>query len=513
MNAASHEIDVGQLMSAIRESALKKHPDLDTHTRHEQIPSGLVLLIQQIREREHEKRALEQINERDQLSLSPEFKRHPNDTYHVNDLLKYHDRDFVRNAYRAILNREPDEAGFLHKLKLLQSGAFNKIDILASLRYSDEGKFNGVKVSGLRLPATIRNLERVPFFGYLLQLVLAFVRLPLMVRSQREFQGYIVAQQLAITDYVNDVNHNRRITANEFQRHRYTVNNQLRTLETLTPRLGTEEERSKTAEAKLLQLNDRLTNVSQMLSHTREQIRVLSSEVKSGDRDLAAESRTGDELREWDNLYAAFEDQFRGSAEEVEERLRFYLPFLKELSSDSKILDLGSGRGDWMKLLRKEGFKPFGVEINEVFAEDSRKQGLEVVHGDMMVHLSRQSDNSLDLVTAFHLIEHMSSEKLFRLLDEIKRTLKPGGRVFMETPSSENLVVAACNFYADPTHHRPVNPHTLMFVLRQKGFIDLGLQFLHPVDGSPFKECEGAEQLNMWLYGPRDVAVTARKAQ
>ncbi len=148
-----------------------------------------------------------------------------------------------------------------------------------------------------------------------------------------------------------------------------------------------------------------------------------------------------------------------------------------------------------------------------MFAEDSRTQGLEVVHDDMMVHLSRQPDNSLDLVTAFHLIEHLKPEKLFRLLDEIKRILKPGGRVFMETPSSENLVVAACNFYADPTHHRPVNPHTLMFVLRQKGFIDLGLQFLHPVDGSPFKECEGAEQLNMWFYGPRDVAVTARKAQ
>jgi hypothetical protein len=40
----------------------------------------------------------------------------------------------------------------------------------------------------------------------------------------------------------------------------------------------------------------------------------------------------------------------------------------------------------------------------------------------------------------------------------------------------------------------------------------LGLQFLHAVDGSPFKEIEGSEQLNMWFYGPRDFAVTARKA-
>ena len=509
MSTSSTEINIEQLMSAIRESALKKYPDLDTHTSHEQIPTGLREHIQRKRETEQ---AVEQLNERDQLSLAPEFKRHPNDIYHVNDLLKYHDRDFVTNAYRAILNRDPDEAGFRDNLNLLRSGAFNKIDILAGLRYSDEGKLNGVNISGLRFPSTIRALERVPVFGYLLQLALAFVRLPLMVRSQREFQGYIVAQQLAMTDYINDVDHNRRVTTNEFHRYRYTANNQLQALETLVPRVGTEEEKLKHAEAQLLQLNDRLANMSETVARSREQIRNLSSGQR-GDRSLGAENRTGDEFREWDHLYAAFEDQFRGSAEEVEERLRFYLPFLNEFTPDSKILDLGSGRGDWLKLLFKEGFKPRGVEANEVFAEDSRKQGLDVVHGDMMVHLGQQPDNSLDLITVFHLIEHLSTEKLFRLLDEIRRTLKPGGRVFMETPSSENLVVAACNFYADPTHHKPVNPHTLMFVLKQQGFVELGLQFLHPVDGSPFKECEGAEQLNLWFYGPRDVAVTARKAQ
>src|SRR5687768_1976230 len=158
MNAAGTEIDVAQLMSAIRESALKKHPDLDTHSSHEQIPSGLLLHLQQIKEREQKQKEAEEINERDPLALSPTFKRHKDDVYHINDLLKYHDRDFVRNAYLAILKREPDEAGFLYNLKLLQSGAFNKIDILASLRYSDEGKVNGVTVNGLRFPATIRTL-------------------------------------------------------------------------------------------------------------------------------------------------------------------------------------------------------------------------------------------------------------------------------------------------------------------------------------------------------------------
>ena len=516
MNAASTELDVDQLMSAIRDAASKKHPNLDAGANHQPIPDVLLQHFQLRKQREP-------------LTLSPEFMFHGNETYHVNDLLKYHDRDFVKNAYRAILKREPDEAGFLHNLGLLQSGAFNKIDILASLRYSDEGEANGVTIDGLRLPATIRTLERIPVLGYLLQLVLAFVRLPSMIRSQRQFQGYIVAQQLAIADYVNEINEyvNERQRADERdvqeRADRANLINQVQALEAavnerITPLIHSEQQRLGDAETLLLHVEDRVKTLSQTLVRTRQQVSELASDVRTAERNLPVdgalvrENQTTDELHEWDDLYAAFEEEFRGSPEEVEERLKYYLPFVKEFNADSRILDLGSGRGDWLHLLRKEGFKPHAIEVNEVFAERSRNEGFDVTHGDVMVYLGQQPDDSLDLVTAFHLIEHMNADKLFRLLDEIKRTLKPGGKVFIETPSPENIVVAACNFYADPTHHKPVNPHTLMFILLKKGFVELGLQFLHPIDDGPFRECEGSEQLNLWFYGPRDYSVIARKA-
>ena len=502
MNVSSSELDVDQLMSAIRDAALKKYPDLDTDPN-QAIPDSLL--------------HFKPMKERAPLTLSPEFAFHGKDAYHVNDLLKYHDRDFIRNAYLAILRREPDEAGFLHNLGLLQSGAFNKLDILASLRYSAEGKSNGVSISGLRFPATVRTLERIPVFGYLLQLMLAIARLPLMIRSQRQFQGYVVAQQLAIADYVNK---SQREDEKEFLERNAILSQlqeQMQELETLVnetvmQRVRIGEERLKDAEVQLLRVDDRLLSFSQSVSRTRQEISGLASDVRAVERNVAnVGNRTTDEVHDWDNLYAAFEEQFRGSTEEVEERLRYYLPFLKELNAGSNILDLGSGRGDWLKLLRNEGFKPRGVEVNKMFAERSREEGFEVSHGDMMVYLGQQPNNSLDLVTAFHLIEHIDAGKLMQLLDEVKRTLKPGGRLFIETPSPENLVVAACNFYADPTHHKPINPHTLMFLLREKGFVDLGLQFLHPVDGIPFRESENSEQLNMWFYGPRDFSVVARK--
>ena len=40
-----------------------------------------------------------------ELKLQPDFQPRSNNRYHINDLLRYHDRAFVENAYRAILKR------------------------------------------------------------------------------------------------------------------------------------------------------------------------------------------------------------------------------------------------------------------------------------------------------------------------------------------------------------------------------------------------------------------------
>jgi SAM-dependent methyltransferase len=505
------ELDVDQLMTTIREAATRRHPNLAAYNS-----DGRVSLLE-----------VKQTPHRPRLNLSTEFAIRNDNTYHVSDFTKYHDRDFVTNAYRAILKREPDEAGFLHNLTLLRSGVYNKIDILSSLRYSDEGKLNNVTVNGLRFPATIRTLERIPVAGYLLQMLIALARLPAMIRNQREFQGYLVAQQLAIADHVNDT---QRAVTSELDRHSASVAalpDQLHALESrvnerMISQLLAEQEKLQQAEIELLLLSDRLTNVSQRLSQTSQELGAhrtvvdsLKNDVSTLARNLATEeNRTIDELGEWDQFYASFEEQFRGSAEEVEERLRFYLPFLKDLKPESVILDVGSGRGDWLALLRKQGFNPRGIEVNEVLAEHSRQQGLDVVSAEMMVYLGQQPDNSVDLVTVFHLIEHFNIGKLIRLLDEVKRALKPGGLLILETPSPENLVVAACNFYADPTHYKPIYPQTLIFLLDRKGFGNLNLHYLHPVENSPFTgKFEGSQQLDLWFFGPRDFAVIARKAQ
>ena len=126
--------------------------------------------------------------------------------------------------------------------------------------------------------------------------------------------------------------------------------------------------------------------------------------------------------------------------------------------------------------------------------------------------MDRLPENSLNAVTAFHFIEHLGLEQLLELISEIRRTLKPGGLLIIETPNPKNLVVGACNFYSDPTHRRPLFPETLEFLIQQLGFGRTHLRYLHPVEGSPFTGTDAAQQaLNSWFFSGRDYSLVGWK--
>ena len=119
----------------------------------------------------------------------------------------------------------------------------------------------------------------------------------------------------------------------------------------------------------------------------------------------------------------------------------------------------------------------------------------------------------LGAVSAFHVIEHLSLEDMLRLIDEARRTLMPGGLLLLETPNPENLKVGALTFHYDPTHHRPVPPLLLEYLVASRGFDDVEVMRLHPYPDSSLvhEDSEAARRLNELIYGPQDTAVFARR--
>ncbi|KUY82350.1 methyltransferase type 11 [Burkholderia sp. RF4-BP95] len=174
-----------------------------------------------------------------------------------------------------------------------------------------------------------------------------------------------------------------------------------------------------------------------------------------------------------DSFYRAFEDQHRGSRELIKGRLAKYLPFITPLATlypGGKVFDLGCGRGEWLELMTEAGFAPVGVDLDADMLEACRERGLPVFQGDAIEYLASLDSDSHVIVSAFHVVEHVSFEQVRRIVSEALRVLKPGGLLILETPNPENIVVAGCNFYLDPSHKQPIPPELLSFVGEYAGF-------------------------------------------
>jgi O-antigen chain-terminating methyltransferase len=546
------------------------------------------------------------------LNLQPEFQPLHDNQYHVNHLLKYHGREFVRSAYRAILKREPDEAGLAQHLENLASGRFNKIDILASLRYSPEGERAQVRIAGLAWPAAIRRLGRAPLVGYLIQTMIAVGRLPLLLQHQRQSEFYLSSQQQQIVDHDNQVHKQLAETlgqaltqisagaekaANQQQiiellsrqqqdaaarqsefrtairehvdQSAATLAQQMEERAALLTRqmdqrteAVTQQVNQNTAmltqrveesaatltrqideravvltqqmEAQIQQLLQRQQHLAEQVEAQAQRLLQRQQQTQTGlvmqERRLTsllekarehppgalnhplAQQMIDEEDHLLDALYASFEDQFRGEREEVQSRLRVYLPILKDAEVSEGVLDIGCGRGEWLELLRGEGVGGHGVDRNRVFVDQCRQRGLEVVEEDALVYLSSLPDQSLNAITSFHLVEHLPFETLIKLLDESVRALKPGGLLILETPDPENFMVGSCSFYADPTHRNPIPSPTLAFLLESRGLCRIKVMKLRPWDAAKIEgETEIIKRFNEYFYSAPDYGIIGWK--
>ena len=224
-------------------------------------------------------------------------------------------------------------------------------------------------------------------------------------------------------------------------------------------------------------------------------------------------------------IYPAFEDRFRGTEADVRERLAVYLPEVRSCvradAGGPRVLDLGPGRGEWLALLADAGLPARGVDDNGAMVEHLRGRGLDVAADDAACHLAALPDGALDVITAFHVVEHLDLESTLGLLAHAARVLRPGGLLVLETPHPANLVMGACNFYLDPTHRSPVPPARLEFLAAASGFTDVRLWELHPKEDVDLAGLRltgvGAQDtallaaaLQKGLFGPQDYALLAR---
>jgi O-antigen chain-terminating methyltransferase len=213
------------------------------------------------------------------------------------------------------------------------------------------------------------------------------------------------------------------------------------------------------------------------------------------------------------DFYRAFEDRFRGSRETVKERLRVYLPFVEALRTTGGVctaFDLGCGRGEWLELMREAEVAAAGVDLDQDMLAVCRDMGLDARHDDALAQLRALAAESRDIVSGFHLAEHLPFADLQALVQEALRVLSPGGLLILETPDPDNLSVGTSSFYLDPTHMRPLPAGLLAFLPAHYGFHRVKILRLQEAPGMAGKAAPSLA--NVLRDAGADFAVVAQKA-
>ena len=100
------------------------------------------------------------------------------------------------------------------------------------------------------------------------------------------------------------------------------------------------------------------------------------------------------------------------------------------------ILDIGAGTGDFLSVVKENGWNTIGVEPSEKAKAIAKNKGVAFVD-----QTSELENNSFDIITMWHVLEHVPN--LDNQLKELKRLLKPNG----------NLIIAVPNFKSFDAKH------------------------------------------------------------
>jgi SAM-dependent methyltransferase len=259
-------------------------------------------------------------------------------------------------------------------------------------------------------------------------------------------------------------------------------------------------------------ITDRQERVNQLLARAVIDLREAPS--PQFDERLARLER---EWRRWreDEVAASLESKFfaaRFSGDESVIRKQSEA-FVELFRGRERVLDLGSGRGTFLALLRDEGIGGYGVDPDAKMNEEVRSGGLDARTDDGLTHLRSLADGSIDGLFSRHVAEHVLPGELIAMLREIRRALKPGSPVVFITPNPATLTVGAHTFWLDPQHRRPIPPDLFHFYLEVEGFERVETRTSQPsetrlnesVPAGPVRD--NVRLLNATLFGDRDYAV------
>lgn len=217
--------------------------------------------------------------------------------------------------------------------------------------------------------------------------------------------------------------------------------------------------------------------------------------------------------------YFDLENKFRGSREQVKQAQKQYIKFFKDCKN---VIDLGSGRGEFLELLKENGIDAIGIELYDEFVQLCENKELKVIQEDAISYLGHCK--TVDGIFAAQVVEHLPIDSVMELCKLAYEKLTKGGYMILETPNPMSVAIFTHSFYMDPSHNKPVHPLTLKYMAEKAGFRDINILYTDNSrlpGGIPELESKCIDNLERFnqsmkevsdmLYGSQDYALIARK--
>lgn len=119
-------------------------------------------------------------------------------------------------------------------------------------------------------------------------------------------------------------------------------------------------------------------------------------------------------------------------------RRKYLIDLLKDISKESKILDIGCSSGVFLMDLENLGFNPnnlFGIDISEKAILNSKKNGL--LNTFVMDAQNITLNETFDIIVASDCLEHLENET--KALKNWKSLLKKEGKMYVFVPAFMSL--------------------------------------------------------------------------
>lgn len=136
-----------------------------------------------------------------------------------------------------------------------------------------------------------------------------------------------------------------------------------------------------------------------------------------------------------------------------------------------KVLDLGCGLGELCWLAASSGVQSIiGVNLSQGEVDYARLHiQATFICQDILDYLPQCESDSVDVIYAMNILEHLTKDDLIRVLDQSRRVLRDGGQLVAMVPNATSTYGAMTRYW-DITHVQAFTPSSVQQLMRLSGF-------------------------------------------